>query len=120
MDALLVRSGLPVIMLAAALVVASLAPGESPTDLRLPADVTYDSADSSPGPVVFSHATHVALAENRCLACHPEPFAILRPAGRITHEDMDSGRKCGVCHNGTAASGVREDCTSCHRSEEGS
>lgn len=104
------------VLLAVALAVAALAVDE----LKLPADVTYRSAESSPGPVVFSHATHAAFLDNRCLACHPEPFAILRPAGRITHEEMDAGRKCGICHNGTDASDVEEDCDSCHQSEDDS
>jgi c(7)-type cytochrome triheme protein len=102
------------------LAVASWAASESSTDVRLPADVTYRAAETSPGPVVFSHTMHVAFAENRCLGCHPEPFSILRPAGRITHEEMDSGRKCGVCHDGKAAHGTQEGCDSCHGSGDGS
>lgn len=93
MDRSILQRGFPVVLLAVALAVAALAVDE----LKLPADVTYRGAESSPGPVVFSRATHAAFLDNRCLACHPEHFAILRPAGRITHEEMDAGRQCGVC-----------------------
>lgn len=98
------------------LAVASWRAGEGASELRLPADVTYRAADGSPGPVVFSHATHVAFAGNRCLGCHPQPFSMLRPVGRITHEDMDAGRTCGICHDGKAAHGTQEGCDSCHGS----
>ena len=70
--------------------------------------------------VTKQHTTHVAFAENRCLGCHPEPFSILRPVGRITHAEMDSGRKCGVCHDGKAAHGTQESCDSCHGKGDGS
>ena len=101
------------------LAVASSRAGEAASELRLPADVTYRAADGSPGPVVFSHTTHVAFAENRCLGCHPAPFTMLRPIGRITHEDMDAGRSCGVCHDGKMAHGTQEGCDSCHGSGDG-
>jgi c(7)-type cytochrome triheme protein len=91
-----------------------VAAGEPPT-LRLPPDRTYDGAEGSPGPVVFSHAAHVALAADKCGGCHPAPFHMLRPTGGFTHEEMNAGRQCGACHDGNAAAGVEGDCTHCHR-----
>jgi c(7)-type cytochrome triheme protein len=107
-------------LLAAAVLVAffgsaSLVSGEPAPELRLPPDVTYSGAESSPGPVTFSHTTHVPLADTRCVTCHPAPFAILQPTRGITHEVMNAGGKCGLCHNGTQASGVQEACEHCHR-----
>lgn len=92
------------------------ATAEEPT-LRLPADRTYTGADGSPGPVVFSHQLHVALAGNRCVSCHPAPFHILQPTGGFTHEQMNAGAQCGTCHDGNAAAGVQDDCTHCHAQE---
>lgn len=83
--------------------------------LRLPPDVTYGGAADSPGPVVFSHTTHVPLRDNQCLACHPQTFSILQPTRKITHEEMNAGKQCGACHDGTQASGVRDACDHCHR-----
>ena len=83
--------------------------------LRLPADVTYAHADGSPGPVVFSHTTHVPLCGNRCVACHPQAFSILQPTHNISHEQMNAGKQCGTCHDGTQASGVQDACDHCHR-----
>lgn len=88
--------------------------------LRLPPDVTYRSAEGSPGPVVFRHQTHVPLTDQHCPACHPALFSILEPTGKITHEEMNAGRRCGACHDGTKASGVRDACDHCHRSGGGS
>jgi c(7)-type cytochrome triheme protein len=105
--------------LAAAFAMAALAGSEISPNLRLPADVTYGSAEGSPGPVIFSHATHVPLTDTRCVACHPEPFSILGPTGRVTHAEMEAGRKCGACHDGVKASGIDDDCSHCHRLEGG-
>jgi c(7)-type cytochrome triheme protein len=93
----------------------SLASGEPAPELRLPPDVTYSGAEASPGPVVFSHTIHVPLADTRCVTCHPAPFSILQPTRGITHEAMNAGGLCGVCHNGTKASGVQDACEHCHR-----
>jgi c(7)-type cytochrome triheme protein len=111
-------------LLGAALLAAALGGGLATADedapqLRLPPAVTYARSDSSPGPVVFSHETHLLFTETRCLPCHPQHFSILRPAGRMTHEEMDAGKKCGACHDGKTASGVQEDCDSCHTGEDG-
>jgi c(7)-type cytochrome triheme protein len=94
---------------------ASRAAGEPVAELRLPPDATYSGAESSPGPVIFSHTTHVALADNHCVTCHPAVFSILQPTRGLTHEAMNAGGKCGVCHNGTKASGVQDTCEHCHR-----
>jgi c(7)-type cytochrome triheme protein len=86
-----------------------------PGDLRLPPDLTYNAAPDSPGPVLFSHQTHVALADNKCLGCHPAPFRMLRPTRKATHAEMEAGRLCGACHDGKNASGVQDDCEHCHK-----
>ena len=65
------------LLLATAFEAGSLAAGESSSELRLPPDAIYSGAATSPGPVVFSHKTHVPLTDDRCVACHPALFAIL-------------------------------------------
>src|SRR5262245_53839677 len=104
------------IVAAAAITTSSvLASPDKPPELRLPQDIVYDKAKDSPGPVTFSHATHVAIADNRCTGCHPAPFRMLKPARRVTHDDMNAGRACGICHDGRSATGVQDDCEHCHR-----
>ena len=88
---------------------------------KLPADVTLPRAADSPGPVVFSHQTHVAVqAKTDCTACHPKlaPIVKTKAARRdpITHAKMEKGISCGACHNGKAAHGF-DDCSSCHRGQ---
>jgi c(7)-type cytochrome triheme protein len=84
--------------------------------LRLPADAVYESRVGPDSAVVFRHGTHVALASNRCSACHSRLFRILTPTARISHAEMDSGQSCGACHDGRHAFSVtsKESCPLCH------
>lgn len=110
---------LATLLLAAATLASSAAAGDDDGPaMRLPADVTYRGGEDSPGPVVFSHETHVAVADGRCTGCHPALFPILRPTGSVTHAEMEAGRKCGACHNGVDASGLDDDCDNCHQEAE--
>jgi c(7)-type cytochrome triheme protein len=108
-------AGLLGLLLTAGFVIAASSAPAQP-ELKLPPDIVYDKADGSPGPVVFRHAPHFELAGNRCTACHPAPFRMLRPARRITHDEMNAGRLCGTCHDGKQAAATSDDCTHCHGS----
>lgn len=83
-------------------------------ELKLPADVVYASP-ASPGKVVFSHQTHVALSD-KCTSCHNVPFRMLKPTRVVSHADMEAGRSCGVCHNDAMAFGAKDPaaCGRCH------
>lgn len=110
-------SGLAALAVAVAAVPVWSAPSASPpTALRLPADRTLTDSTDSPGPVVFRHSTHFALARNRCIECHPAPFKMLKRTFRGKHGEMDSGQTCGQCHNGKLAFGTADEntCASCH------
>lgn len=102
----------------------TVAPPPSPrAGLRLPADVIYESADT-PAPVVFSHKSHTTYAQGQCLACHPQPFRMLRPSHHTSHAEMDlrhSSHSCGTCHDGKKAFATSDDknCESCHKTKEG-
>ena len=116
------RIGLPVLV-AWVVAVASPcypAPPEGPRSpspaLRLPADIVYARTVGPDSAVTFSHDTHVALAGNRCLGCHPAPFHMLSPSRRTSHAEMKSGGSCGICHDSKHAFGVtdRSACQTCH------
>lgn len=111
-------SGLLLISLPALLVLAPVALS-GPPGLRLPPDIIYGKAEGSPGPVVFRHAAHFELAGNKCTACHPGPFRMLRPERRVTHDEMNAGRSCGICHDGRKAAPVDDECDHCHASGKG-
>jgi c(7)-type cytochrome triheme protein len=84
--------------------------------LRLPADIVYRRTVGPRRAVVFSHARHVAFAQNRCTGCHPLPFRMLSPLHRVTHAAMNAGGSCATCHDGRHAFSSRDSasCSSCH------
>ncbi len=67
------------------------------------------------GPVTFSHYNHLEAVGRNCPTCHNQVFHIVtskNPA--FTMADMEKGKACGFCHNGTRAFSVKEDCSACH------
>jgi c(7)-type cytochrome triheme protein len=115
---LAITVGLPTILLA--LGAAAADGGASRTSpevaLRLPADIVYERTVGADSAVVFSHESHFAAAGNRCTACHPQPFHMLKPVHHVSHREMNVGGSCGSCHDGKQAFGVRdpESCGLCH------
>jgi len=91
----------------------------APVEVRLPADIVYGRVVGSERAVVFSHASHVALANDRCTGCHPQPFHMLTRGPAPRHRDMDAGGSCGICHDGKRAFGLRDSatCSACHAGE---
>lgn len=85
---------------------------------KLPTDYAFPRGEGSPGPVMFSHDTHVDAAKPSCTTCHPRTFRILE-AGRtvsrepIRHERMEAGAACGACHGKTAFG--FDTCEMCHK-----
>jgi c(7)-type cytochrome triheme protein len=85
---------------------------------RLPTDYAFPRGESSPGPVLFSHRSHVDEKKPSCVTCHPRVFRITetgRTATRevIKHERMEAGGACGTCHGKTAFG--FETCENCHK-----
>ena len=64
------------------------------------------------GDVVFSHKFHTAMFT--CNDCHTKFFIMKKSNGKMTMDEMNKGKFCGGCHNGTAASPV-SDCGKCHK-----
>ena len=77
---------------------------------RLPGAVAAGRTQSY-APASFSHAVH--RIRYRCSACHETLFAMQAGAGSMQMADMDNGRGCGACHNGTAAFALVR-CARCH------
>jgi c(7)-type cytochrome triheme protein len=98
---------------------ASVAVPELATPLRVPAAVTIRRGATSPGAVVFSHATHVNARRPNCVACHsaPDRFRILQTSADPTPTAKMNA--CGRCHDGTRAVGIRDKqrCDACHARE---
>ncbi|MBT1073314.1 cytochrome c3 family protein, partial [Pelotalea chapellei] len=63
------------------------------------------------GTTNFSHKKHLTSTPD-CGTCHPKLFA----AGKnksVSMAEMERGKSCGACHNGTKAFGI-DKCTACH------
>lgn len=66
-------------------------------------------------PAVFSHWSH--RAKYACKACHTDiGFPLQANTVDIKQSDIEGGKFCGACHNGTAAFGPK-DCDKCHPSD---
>jgi len=70
------------------------------------------------GKVAFSHFNHLEAVGNNCPSCHNRIYNIVvdkNPA--FTMQEMEKGKACGACHNGTKAFSVKGDCLTCHVNE---
>jgi c(7)-type cytochrome triheme protein len=61
---------------------------------------------------VFSHKFHTDLY--RCNNCHDKTFVPREGNKRYSMVDMEKGFSCGLCHNGTDAFTVKDNCQKCH------
>jgi len=87
---------------------------------QAPPDFPMPQAESSPGPVVFSHSRHMPRVE-KCSRCHMRGFKMQRGASPpVTLAAKEEGKLCGACHDGkTRMGGVAvfaiEQCDRCHK-----
>ena len=108
-----------VVVLATALAL-GVAAGSGLAQVRVPPDFKMPKAESSPGEVSFSHATHRAKVD-KCSTCHMKDFKLKRGAsGRITLAAKAEGKFCGACHDGKTTFGGAvafpiDQCDSCHK-----
>ena len=74
-------------------------PAESmmPDSVRIPI-VKQHPGGAPPDAALFQHGRHDNFS---CAVCHPDAFPMWR-AG-FTHADMNTGRFCGMCHDGAGA-----------------
>ncbi len=72
--------------------------------------------DTKNGKVTFSGKVH-ADKGLKCADCHPAVFKMKKGADAMTMKDMEEGKFCGHCHNGTKAFSVKEaaNCAKCHK-----
>ena len=65
-------------------------------------------------PVIYPHWVHRIWFE--CKVCHQDIFVMNRWRNKVSHQKIESGKQCGVCHDGKIAFGVKDkgQCTKCH------
>ena len=58
------------------------------------------------GKVTFKGDSHKAF---KCNDCHPALFKMKKGADVLTMKEMNAGKSCGTCHNGTKAFDVKDN-----------
>ncbi|HEX8947605.1 MAG TPA: cytochrome c3 family protein [Dissulfurispiraceae bacterium] len=71
---------------------------------------------SSMGKVVFSGKVH-ADKGLKCTDCHTKIFKMKKGSSEMHMKDINEGKFCGECHNGTKAfkSSDAANCAKCHK-----
>ncbi len=82
----------------------------------VPAGKTVEFDGKGAGKVVFDGKMH-ADKGLKCAECHPAIFKMKKGADAITMKDMNDGKSCGTCHNGTKAFSSKDaaSCAKCHK-----
>lgn len=74
------------------------------------------SWDAPMGRVTFDGKAH-ADSGLKCLDCHSKIFRMKNGSTEMKMADINAGRFCGVCHNGSKAFETNnpENCKKCHK-----
>ncbi len=105
-----------VLLVVVALAAAGLAAGQSLAGQTTPPAVTFP--DGAQGQVTFSHAEHLEKGGAKCTDCHTKIFKMTKgQRSKQTMKEMQEGKSCGTCHNGTKAFDVKaaDSCAKCHK-----
>ncbi len=83
--------------------------------MAVPPGKTIEYAGGGAGKVVFDGKLH-ADKGLKCNDCHTKIFPMKKGA-KITMADINAGKSCGECHNGTKAfkAGDAANCAKCHK-----
>jgi c(7)-type cytochrome triheme protein len=77
---------------------------------------TLEYPDGAMGKVTFDGKIH-ADKGLKCNDCHTKIFQMKKGAAKMTMADINGGKFCGECHNGTKAFATKEaaNCGKCHK-----
>ena len=83
--------------------------------LAVPPGKTVEFAGGGAGKVVFDGKVH-ADKGLKCNDCHTKIFQ-MKKAATMKMADMNAGKFCGTCHNGTKAFATKDaaNCAKCHK-----
>lgn len=98
------------------LLIAIIAVGLVGTAIAVPPGKTVEWEGKGAGKVVFEGKKH-AEAGKKCNNCHPKVFKMKKGSTAITMKDLNAGKACGICHNGTDAFATKDaaSCKKCHK-----
>jgi c(7)-type cytochrome triheme protein len=89
----------------------------SMTAFAVPAGKTVEFDGKGAGKVVFDGKVH-ADKGLKCADCHQSGLFKMKKGGDvITMKDINEGKSCGACHNGTKAFSAKDaaNCAKCHK-----
>ncbi len=100
-----------VVLLTFAIVVAMIG-----SAMAVPPGKTLEFAGGAMGKVVFDGKVH-ADKGLKCNDCHTKIFKMKKGSAKITMADINGGKFCGECHNGTKAFASKDpgNCAKCHK-----
>ena len=102
-----------ILALAAAIILAM-----SITAFAVPSGKTVEFTPKGADKVVFDGKIHNGKGI-KCADCHPALFPMkkAKDAVPVTMKQMEEGKSCGACHNGTKAFSVKDKatCVKCHK-----
>ena len=83
--------------------------------LAVPAGKTLDW-DTANGKVTFDGKVH-AEKGIKCPECHTNIFKMKKDTSAMKMDDLNAGKFCGVCHNGTKSfkTADPDNCVRCHK-----
>ena len=83
--------------------------------MAVPPGKTVEYAGGGAGKVVFDGKAH-ADKGLKCNDCHTKIFP-MKKGTKIAMADMNAGKTCGECHNGTKAFASKDaaNCGKCHK-----
>ncbi len=84
--------------------------------MAVPPGKTVEFAGGTAGKVVFDGKIH-ADKGLKCNDCHTKIFPMKKGTTKITMADINAGKFCGECHNGTKAFAAKDaaNCGKCHK-----
>jgi c(7)-type cytochrome triheme protein len=84
--------------------------------MAVPAGRTIEYPDGAMGKVIFDGKVH-AEKGLKCGDCHPVIFQMKKDSTPKTMADINAGKACGACHNGTKAFKASDaaNCGKCHK-----
>ncbi|MFN3481063.1 MAG: cytochrome c3 family protein [Thermodesulfovibrionales bacterium] len=84
--------------------------------MAVPPGKTVEFAGGDAGKVVFDGKIH-ADKGLKCNDCHTKIFQMKKGTAKMKMADINAGKFCGECHNGTKAfkSSDAANCAKCHK-----
>ncbi|HET6515014.1 MAG TPA: cytochrome c3 family protein [Thermodesulfovibrionales bacterium] len=84
--------------------------------MAVPPGKTLEYEAKGAGKVIFDGKVH-ADKGLKCNDCHTKIFKMKKGAEQMTMADMNAGKFCGECHNGTKAFKTSDpaNCGKCHK-----